>query len=123
MAIRKTMSKKTDPPAKKQTSAAGPYKSGLKTDKSVGVRKMTDAQKKSAANKPKGDGQFVPKGLSQPQKGNTPKSKTKPRSVASGPNFIERNLLPRDKNGNIARSILGDASFEDLRREQRLRNR
>ena len=59
MAIRKSMSKKTDPPAKKTTSATGPYKAGMKTDKSVGVRKIT----KPAAPKAKGGSQFLPKGI------------------------------------------------------------
>ena len=119
MAIRKTMSKKTDPPKKKTTSAAGPYKTGMKTDKSVGVRKMT----KPAAPKAKGGSQFLPKGVPAGNKKKLPPSKTKPRSVASGPNFFERNMVPRDKNGNLAKGIFGDASFEDLRREQRLNNR
>ena len=117
MAIRKTMSKKTDPPAKKQTSAAGPYKSGLKTDKSVGVRKIT----KPAAPTPKGGARFVPKGIPVGHRANTPKSKTKPRSVAQGPSWFERNLLPRDKNGNIPGGVFGDMSFDDLKRE--LKNR
>lgn len=81
MAIRKSMSKKTDPPAKKTTSAAGPYKSGLKTDKSVGVRKMT----KPAAPKAKGGSQFLPKGVPAGVKRNTPASKTKPRTQNTYP--------------------------------------
>ena len=117
MAIRKTMSKKTDPPAKKQTSAAGPYKSGMKTDQSKGVRKIT----KPAAPKAKGGSQFLPKGIPAGVKKNTPPSKTKPRSVASGPSFFERNIMPRDKNGNIARGVFGDMGFDDLKRE--LKNR
>jgi hypothetical protein len=112
------MAKKTDPPAKKQTSAAGPYKSGMKTDQSKAVRKMT----KPAAPKAKGGDQFLPKGIPAGNKKKVPASKTKPRSVASGPNWFDRNLAPRDKNGNIARGVLGDMSIEDLRREQRLRN-
>lgn len=110
MAIRKSMSKKTDPPAKKTTSAAGPYKSGMKTDQSKGVRKMT----KPAAPKAKGGSQFLPKGVPAGVKRNTPASKTKPRSVASGPNWFERNLVPRDKSGNISKGILGDFGQEDL---------
>lgn len=110
MAIRKAMSKKTDPPAKKQTSAAGPYKSGMKTDRSTGVRKMT----KPAAPKAKGGSQFLPKGIPAGNKKKVPASKTKPRSVASGPNWFERNMVPRDKNGNISKGILGDFGQEDL---------
>jgi hypothetical protein len=117
MAIRKAMSKKTDPPAKKQTSAAGPYKSGMKMDKSTGVRKMT----KPAAPKAKGGSQFLPKGIPAGNKKKVPASKTKPRSVASGPTWFERNMMPRDKNGNIARGVLGDMSIDDLKRE--LKNR
>lgn len=86
MAIRKSMSKKTDPPAKKQTSAAGPYKSGLKTDKSVGVRKMT----KPAAPKAKGGSQFLPKGVPAGTKRNTPASKTKPRTKNTYPGSMEQ---------------------------------
>jgi hypothetical protein len=81
MAIRKTMSKKTDPPAKKQTSATGPYKSGMKTDKSVGVRKMT----KPAAPKAKGGSQFLPKGIPAGNKKKLPPSKTKPRTKNTYP--------------------------------------
>jgi hypothetical protein len=110
MAIRKTMSKKTDPPAKKTTSATGPYKAGMKTDKSTGVRKMT----KPAAPKEKGGSQFLPKGIPAGNKKKLPPSKTKPRSVASGPNWMERNLLPRDKSGNISKGILGDFGQDDL---------
>lgn len=110
MAIRKTMSKKTDPPAKKQTSATGPYKAGMKTDQSKGVRKMT----KPAAPKAKGGSQFLPKGIPAGNKKKLPPSKTKPRSVASGPSFFERNMMPRDKNGNISKGILGDFGQEDL---------
>ena len=110
MAIRKAMSKKTDPPAKKQTSAAGPYKSGMKTDRSTGVHKMT----KPAAPKAKGGSQFLPKGIPAGNKKKVPASKTKPRSVASGPNWFERNMVPRDKNGNISKGILGDFGQEDL---------
>lgn len=113
MAIRKAMSKKTDPPAKKQTSAAGPYKAGMKTDQSKAVRKMT----KPAPPKAKGGDQFLPKGIPAGNKKKLPPSKTKPRSVASGPSWFERNMVPRDKNGNIARGVLGDMSFDDLKRE------
>jgi hypothetical protein len=88
MAIRKAMSKKTDPPAKKQTSAAGPYKSGMKTDKSTGVRKMT----KPAAPKAKGGSQFLPKGVPAGSKANTPKSKTQPRTVNTYPGSIEEKI-------------------------------
>jgi hypothetical protein len=104
-------------PAKKQTSATGPYKSGMKTDKSKGVRKMT----KPAAPKAKGGSQFLPKGVPAGVKKNTPASKTKPRNTSSGPNFYERNMAPRDKNGNIAPGVFGDMGFDDLKRE--LRNR
>jgi hypothetical protein len=85
MAIRKAMSKKTDPPKKKTTSAAGPYKTGMKTDKSVGVRKMT----KPAAPKAKGGSQFLPKGVPAGSKANTPKSKTKPQTKNVYPGSLE----------------------------------
>jgi hypothetical protein len=85
MAIRKTMSKKTDPPVKKQTSAAGPYKTGMKTDKSVGVRKMT----KPAPPKAKGGSQFLPKGIPAGNKKKLPPSKTKPRTKNVYPGSLE----------------------------------
>ena len=107
MAIRKV--KKTDPP-KKTTSPTGPYKTGMRTDKSTGVRALT----KPAAPKAKGGSQFLPKSIPAGNKANTPKSKTKPRSVASGPSFFERNMMPRDKNGNISKGILGDFGQDDL---------
>ncbi len=88
MAIRKSMSKKTDPPAKK--SAAGPYKTGMKTDRSTGVRKMTDAQKKAAANKPKGGDRFLPKGVPAGNKKKVPASKTKPRTKNTYPGSMEQ---------------------------------
>jgi hypothetical protein len=81
MAIRKAMSKKTDPPAKKQKSAAGPYKTGMKTDRSTGVRKMT----KPAAPKAKGGDQFLPKGIPAGNKKKVPASKTKPRTKNTYP--------------------------------------
>jgi hypothetical protein len=117
MATRKV--KQTDP---KKTSPAGPYKTGMKTDRSTGVRQMTAEQKRAAAKKPKDGSQFLPKDIPAGSKANTPKSKTKPRSVASGPNWFERNMIPRDKNGKIPTGILDNMSIEDLRREQRLRN-
>ena len=85
MAIRKTMSKKTDPPAKKQTSAAGPYKSGMKTDQSKGVRKMTAP----AAPKAKGGSQFLPKGIPAGNKKKLPPSKTKPQTKNVYPGSLE----------------------------------
>ena len=111
MAIRKAMSKKTDPPAKKQTSAAGPYKSGLKTDRSVGVRKMT----KPAAPKAKGGSQFLPKGVPAGHRGNTPKSKTKPQTKNIYPGSYEQ-AYDQIKSGVKKMYNQGNEKIEGARR-------
>jgi hypothetical protein len=58
------MAKKTNPP-KKKSSPVGPYKAAPKSDKSVGVRRMT-------APKDKGGSQFLPKGIPAGSKKNVP---------------------------------------------------
>ena len=82
-----------------KTSAAGPYKSGLKTDQSVGVRQMTEEQKKAAANKPKDGSQFLPKGVPAGNKANTPASKTKPRTKNTYPGSAENMIDDVKKTG------------------------
>jgi hypothetical protein len=66
-------------------SAAGPYKSGLKTDQSKAVRKITT----TAQPKPKDGSQFLPKGVPAGHKKNVPASKTKPRTVNTYPGSAE----------------------------------
>ena len=96
------MAKKTDPPVKSK-SAAGPYKTGMKTDRSTGVRKMTDAQKKAAANKPKGGDRFLPKGVPAGNKKKVPASKTKPRTKNTYPGSFEEayDVLKKNSRGLV----------------------